>query len=299
MSIDAREPQAAPAARRQPRRTPPPSRHGPIAQLLIAWSPLSLILVVYAVAGWISGPIHSGEVGARANRLGFDLNVMGPADADRWLFGTLPSAWLQQQLHAGPPHWYDAVAAVVYVTHFVTIPLLTAVVWFAFRERFRLWLATVIAFTVIGISGYVVYPAAPPWLTFRGDPSEPVLRLSTVGWDRLHLAPLEDLMRGAQGISNPVAAMPSLHAGAALLVALFLWPSARRRWRIALLGYALLMGLSLVYTGEHYVVDVLAGWATAVAAVLVGRGVTALARAVRGLPLRPAPGPRALAPRPR
>jgi membrane-associated phospholipid phosphatase len=37
-----------------------------------------------------------------------------------------------------------------------------------------------------------------------------------------------------------------------------------------LAGYAGLMGLTLVYTGEHYVVDVFAGWLTAGAAVAVG-----------------------------
>ena len=57
--------------------------------------------------------------------------------------------------------------------------------------------------------------------------------------------------------------MPSLHAGAALLVALFLWPSVSRVVRAALVAYAVAMALTLVYTGEHYVVDILAGWAVA------------------------------------
>ena len=63
--------------------------------------------------------------------------------------------------------------------------------------------------------------------------------------------------------------MPSLHAGAALLVALFLWPSVSRIARAALVTYAVAMALTLVYTGEHYVVDVLAGWAVAALAILV------------------------------
>ena len=35
------------------------------------------------------------------------------------------------------------------------------------------------------------------------------------------------------------------------------------------MAYALAMALTLVYTGEHYVVDVLAGWAVAALAILV------------------------------
>src|SRR3954469_23643016 len=54
--------------------------------------------------------------------------------------------------------------------------------------------------------------------------------------------------------------MPSLHAGVAMLVTLFFWPAAGTRWRVALLLYAISMALALVYTGEHYVVEVLAGW---------------------------------------
>ena len=65
------------------------------------------------------------------------------------------------------------------------------------------------------------------------------------------------------------------HQGAALLAALFLWHSVSRVSRVLLAAYALAMGFTLVYTGEHYVVDVLAGWLVAVvgvgAARLVGR----------------------------
>jgi membrane-associated phospholipid phosphatase len=87
----------------------------------------------------------------------------------------------------------------------------------------------------------------------------------------MHLDAIGRLTELGQSGSNPVAAMPSLHAGAALLVALFLWQSVSRAARAALLVYALAMAVALVYTGEHYVVDVLAGWALAVLAVLVAR----------------------------
>jgi membrane-associated phospholipid phosphatase len=246
------------------------SRHGPVAQLLIAWSPLSLILVAYAVAGWISRPLDPDAPGEQVNRLGFPLHTQGPATVDRWLFGEHPSAWLQERLLDTTPHWWDALAALVYVTHFVTIPVLTAVAWFAVRERFARWLATVVAFTVVGIAGYVVYPATPPWLT-TDDGVRVAQRSSAFGWDYLHLHPVTRLLDLAQAVSNPVAAMPSLHAGSALLVALFAWPSVRPRWRAVLLTYALLMAATLVYTGEHYVVDVVAGWATAITALTLGR----------------------------
>ncbi len=248
------------------------TRHGPVAQLLIAWSPLSLILVAYAVAAWISAPL-TGSGSEEVNRLGFALHVSGPADADRALLGGVPSAWLQQRLVDGSAHWWDAVAALVYVTHFVSLPLVTGLVWFRLRDRFRAWLAAVVTFTLVGTTGYVVYPAAPPWLASDRGLIGPVDRISALGWDYLHLDLVGTLTGVGQQGSNPVAAMPSLHAGAALLVAIFLGPGVGRLSRAALVAYAVAMALTLVYTGEHYVVDVVAGWVTAALAVAVPRAV--------------------------
>lgn len=248
----------------------PASRHGPVAQLLIALSPLSVILLVYAAAQWISAPLGARSTAAHANRLGFPLHVDGPARADRGVFGAVPSVWLQQHLVTGSAHWYDAVAALVYSTHFVVIPLLTAAAWFCLRDRFTAWVAAVLTFATLGMAGYVVYPAAPPWLASDRGAIGVVDRLSHSGWDYLHLDVLGTLTVSGQGDSNPVAAMPSLHAGSAMLVALFLWPLVHAWWRTALVGYVLLMAVALVYTGEHYVVDVVAGWLTAGLGVAVG-----------------------------
>lgn len=251
------------------------TRHGPIAQLLIAWSPLSTILIAYWVAQWITAPLGTGD-GASTNRVGAALHVLGPARADEALHGTVPTVWLQARLVDGTPHWYDALAALVYVTHFVAIPLLTAVAWFRLRDRFREWVAAVLVMTIVGIAGYVAYPAAPPWLAAEQGRIGDVARISGLGWEWLHLDVVARLTELGQSASNPVAAMPSLHAGAALLVALFLWPSVGRLARLLLAAYAVAMALTLVYTGEHYVVDVLAGWLVAVVGTLAGRAVAAL-----------------------
>jgi membrane-associated phospholipid phosphatase len=251
---------------------PAATRHGPIAQLLIAWSPLSAVLVSYWVASWITAPLGTGE-GATTNRLGLGLDLSGLARADQAVFGVVPSVWLQRHLADGDPRWYDAVAALVYVTHFVSLPLVTAVVWFGLRERFRAWVAAVLALTLLGITGYVVHPAAPPWLVSERGLTGPVQRISNLGWDQVGLPWVGSLTELGQEASNPVAAMPSLHAGVALLVALFLWSAAGRAGRVALTCYAAAMALTLVYTGEHFVVDVAAGWLVAAVAALVGATV--------------------------
>ncbi len=60
--------------------------------------------------------------------------------------------------------------------------------------------------------------------------------------------------------ANPVAAMPSLHSAYALIVVAFFLPTVRKRWWPLLLAYPLAMTFTLVYSGEHYVTDVLVGW---------------------------------------
>ncbi|NYD58290.1 membrane-associated phospholipid phosphatase [Nocardioides marinisabuli] len=262
------------------------SRHGPVAQLLIAWSPLSLILVAYAVAGWVSAPLGA-DVDA-TNRLGFEVALTWPAQVDRTLLGGVPTVWLQQHLVDGTTHWYDAAAALVYSTHFVAIPLLTAYVWFALRDRFVPLLASLLVFTVVGMTGYVVSPAAPPWLASQRGEIGPVERVSHLGWEHLHLDWISVLTVSGQSGSNPVAAMPSLHAGSAMLVALVLWPVLGAAGRTLALGYVLVMGLTLVYTGEHYVVDVVAGWLTAAAAACAGVVLARLRRTGRWPAPRPA-----------
>jgi len=125
---------------------------------------------------------------------------------------------------------------------------------FSGKVRFGLELA------VAGLATYCLFPAAPPWMAARDGLSEPVARLSSRGWVWLHMDSLDDVLADAQHDgANPVAAMPSLHIAFAVLVALVLGGMLRSRWRYLLALYPVAMGLALVYTGEHYVVDLLAG----------------------------------------
>ena len=87
----------------------------------------------------------------------------------------------------------------------------------------------------------------------------------------LHLREPEVLLQRGQAIVNPYAAVPSLHAAYALLIAITLWRYVPRWVRPLLAVYPVAMGLTLVYTGEHYVVDVLIGWAYVLLAMFLER----------------------------
>jgi hypothetical protein len=218
--------------------------------MLRDWLPFTAVLLAYdrtrALADTTGLPLHEGDI----------------ASAERWLFaGTLPTVWLQDHLEdAVEVHWYDALCTLVYVTHFLVTPILAAVLWVRAHPQFVAWIVRVIALSVAGLATYILFPEAPPWMAARdGVIGTPIARTSSRGWIWFHLRQLHDTLRIAEVGSNQVAAMPSLHVGFATLVALFLGRRITSRWRWLLTLYPLAMTFALVYTGEHYVIDALAG----------------------------------------
>jgi membrane-associated phospholipid phosphatase len=75
---------------------------------------------------------------------------------------------------------------------------------------------------------------------------------------------------GGDKFDNNVAAMPSIHAAYPMLICLFFWKGASRRKRVLLLAYPICMAFTLVYTGEHFVIDILMGWLYAAATFSLG-----------------------------
>lgn len=254
---------------------------GQIGQTLTALLPFALLLVGYALAGWVNDGLAGWVTEGHPSRWGFPLHVTWPGQVDAALFGVLPSSWLQQHLYQpGEVHWYDGVVAGVSLSHYVVSPVITAVLWFRHRRWFRQWTGCVLALAFLGIATYVVFPMAPPWLASQTGDGPPVSRISNLGWDYLHLPSVGELIGSGQGVSNPVAAMPSLHAAYAALAALFFVAGAAWWARLLLLAYPVLMGVALVYTGEHYVLDVVVGWLYAVL-VMLGWRATQRIRARR------------------
>jgi membrane-associated phospholipid phosphatase len=109
----------------------------------------------------------------------------------------------------------------------------------------------------IGCGVYFALPTAPPWwASEQGHTGEEVRRIMVeVGEDTWKSA--WPKMYGALG-GNPWAAMPSLHFATSAVVAMSLAETGRTAG-IAGWGYSLTLGFALVYLGEHYVTDLVAG----------------------------------------
>lgn len=232
------------------------------------WLPIALLLVVYNISRGFADDL-------------FAPHVTEMIDADEGMFGWLtggqiPTTWLQQHLYRpGVVQWWEVVVTLVYVSHFLTVPTVAAILWMRDRFQWARFIRRWFTLCVLGLITYFLYPAAPPWWANEyGYLPEHVDRISTNGWDAIGLHSAGNTLNALQvEQSNPVAAMPSLHTAWAMMAVAFFLPRVRRRWWPLLLAYPLAMTFTLVYTGEHYVIDVLVGWAyVAVVFLVVGVG---------------------------
>jgi membrane-associated phospholipid phosphatase len=175
--------------------------------------------------------------------------------------GEVPTVWLQNHLyHPDKIHFWDVVTSWVYFSHFVATPALALIFWLQDRDRWLKFVRRWFVLSVAGVAVYFIYPAAPPWWAAARGYIEPVSRISTRGWAAFGMHGTGNLLQTGQLASDPVAAMPSLHSAFALLVTVSLLPVVRRRWWPLLFAYPLVMTFALVYSGEHYLTDVIVGW---------------------------------------
>jgi membrane-associated phospholipid phosphatase len=232
--------------------------------VVVDWLPLMAVLLCYD----LSRPVREW--------MGTSPHVLPQLDADRWAFGELPTTWLQRALYdPGVAHWYDYLTFFVYLSHFFVTLAVLAVLWKVSYPRFRQYRTLVVVLATAGFVTYVLFPAVPPWLAAWDGHIEPVPRTLASMWGAVGIEPAHALFENRGEFYNQEAAIPSLHAAYPMLLLLFFWGAGR--WaRIGLGAYVLAMGFALVYTGEHYVSDLVIGW-------LYAGGVFAGVNAVRAL----------------
>nr|MBA3487960.1 inositol phosphorylceramide synthase [Longispora sp. (in: high G+C Gram-positive bacteria)] len=173
-----------------------------------------------------------------------------------------PTVWLQQHLYdPNAIHWWDVLSSWVYFSHFVAALAVAVVLWLRSRPLWAAFVRRWFFLSFAGLVTYFLYPAAPPWWAAEHGMIEGVVRISTRGWKAIGLHGAGNMLNAAQiDVANPVAAMPSLHTAFALLVVAFFFTRVRKRWIPLLAAYPLAMTFTLVYSGEHWVIDVLIGW---------------------------------------
>jgi hypothetical protein len=195
------------------------------------------------------------------------------------IFGTVPAEWLQAHFWHGTMSWYDAFAAKLLNFHFVVPPVVAFVLWSKRRILFFRFAVSMIGLSFASTVVFLAFPSAPPWAAAQKGLLDHVVKLPPIN----DVSSLAGTSHAVPVPSNPYAAIPSLHAGYAFLVALTvagLILESRIRARRLLAGlcflYPAAQSLAVVYTGNHYVVDIAIGFAFAWAAYVLSR------RAFRG-----------------
>jgi len=229
---------------------------------LTDWLPFLLLFFAYeAMRGF-------------AAKTGFaphDLSGMETA-----LFGaTLPTVVLQHQFYnPNQVGWQDLVAMFFYFMHFPLPILVGFIFWLRSRDHYHRFIAALLLMCFIAFITYLFWPSAPPWYEFsatRVPPGEVVHKIINETVDKLWgknyiVTPLYSKLN-----PNQFAAFPSLHAAFPMLAAVYAW--SRYRWLSGvLIVWSCCLVASIVYLGEHYVVDAVAGLAYVILAALLVEG---------------------------
>lgn len=215
------------------------------------WTPFLLLFFAYeAMRGF-------------ASKTGFAPHDL--SGLERALFGgTIPTLTLQHAFYRpGVVGWQDAVAMFFYFMHFPLPIVVGFVFWINSREHYWRFVAALLLMCFVAFATYLFWPSAPPWYQLHE-----VVKINdrTVAalWNNQYF--VSEIYNSFN--PNRFAAFPSLHAAFPALAAVYAW-SRYRALAVGLIAWTVAVMLSIVYLGEHYLVDALDGFLYVAAAVLI------------------------------
>jgi len=230
------------------------------------WWPWLLALAFYGLARGVTDDV------------GFTPHEVWPIHADEWLArlwggDTVPTVSLQRRLCGDhcvgedQLRWWDYLASAAYASHFLAGLTIAGVLWLRDRGEWLRWIRRYVTISYLALTGYIVYPMAPPWMAAQDGLIPPMARMSSRAF--FHLG-IERTTIVFGGLPNKTAAMPSLHCGFTFLIAFYGIIRLRGWWRWLLLLYPVTMAWALVYSGEHYLIDTIVGGVIAALALAIG-----------------------------
>lgn len=217
------------------------------------------------------------------------LRIHYPIQADRVFgLGEIPSLRLQRKLgRPGRVLRHDTALSLLHWSWFLVPHGSVAYVLWRRPERFARAAGMMAATFDVGVVGYWLVPTAPPWWAGENGHLPPVRRIMVEAgaefWGQLWQRLYDSLGR------NPFAAMPSLHFGTSVMAAHVLGEVGRAEAAFGW-AYAFALGFALVYLGEHYVIDLVGGFALAEAVRLATPHLAPAARAIADSLQRLEPG---------
>jgi hypothetical protein len=188
-----------------------------------------------------------------------------------FFFGHVPAVDLQHWFWAGHNRLHDSIVLFVTRIHAIVPTTFAFLLWLKRRALFYRFAVTILTLSYASALTFWLFPAAPPWAAAQAG------LIDAVKIGGTHAATSSVPTSASDGSvyalihGNPYAAIPSLHGGYAFLVFLFVatlaWHS-KRRWLVAVAAlYPIAQIFAVIYTGNHYVVDIAIGCAYAAAAL--------------------------------
>ena len=204
------------------------------------------------------------------------IDVSGLYNAEKSLFGVMDNGVLVTPCEFfAAHHWAiaDVFAGIFYLC-WVPVPIAFGI-WLYLTKSRNIYLRFSMVFlfvNLIGFAGYYIHPAAPPWYAMMYG-FDPVLdtpgNVAGLGrFDEITGLTIFDSIYGRN--ANVFAAVPSLHA-AYMVVALVYAIIRRCKWYIITLFAVIMVGIwaTAVYSGHHYIIDVLLGIGCALLGIFV------------------------------
>lgn len=170
------------------------------------------------------------------------LNSGNVLQLQEWL--GLPHEGAFQQLLLDRPRLIRAANIYYMWAHFPVTGAFVLWAWFSHRSSFSVIRNTLVGVTGAGLILHLVYPLVPP----RKLPG--FIDTGVVFGPSPY-----DL--SASAAANQLAAMPSLHVGWAVIVALSIIALSRSRWRLLALAHPFVTLAVVVLTANHYWIDAL------------------------------------------
>src|SRR5450759_4495066 len=209
--------------------------------LLLGWAPFVLVLMAYELMRDLAATLH--------------VPPHNLAGVERVLFGGYePTLVLQTTIaKLGDADLIDDAGSLVYSAHFLLPVIVGAWLWSRNRAEFHRFGLSLVVLCALAFVTYVVVPTAPPWLA----QPQSVQHLMQDAVLRSGLPPALTWLYSHHDY-NLYAAFPSLHAGFPVLAAAAAW---RRNKAVGVLLsiWAIVVWVTVVYLGEHYVADVVGG----------------------------------------
>ena len=189
-----------------------------------------------------------------ASKTGFTPHVSDLAHIETTLFGGhVPTAVLQQALDVGTfGRVLSYAATVVYFCHFVFPLAVGMVLWLVDRVQFVRFTTALMGMALVAFVIFLLVPTAPPWYAEHHGVLSGFRKIIGTTLPSA-VSPYYNSLN-----PNPVAAFPSLHAAFPFLGFLALRPVYPRGAWIAF-AWCIVVWFSVVFLGEHYVVDVIGG----------------------------------------